>query len=478
MYLNPGITSPIRTKSVAAQPTVTSPAAGLPAIGLDNDRNNPLRIFALSLGLCLVFLRVSALHQVQTALMSVNLKLLYVVGIPATLGTILCGGLHRAFARSPAWYWLGYWVWMAAACPTSVWRSNSVAKVVLPYLRTNLPVMIVIAGLIVGWKECRSMMRCMALGAFATLLVARLFQNDDFTGRFSLEFGTVSNSNDFACHLLFCLPFLYWVVLSSKSFAMRLLCLGGIGYGVLTVVKTGSRGGLVGLALVVIACFCWSPMGHRLALLALIPIGCALSVALVPHETLVRILSFSADQQQTSAEAMESTDQRKYLLRKSIEYTLEFPIFGVGPDNFAMYEGGHNQVIGSHGAWHATHNTFTEVSSECGIPALLLYLAGLISSFRIFYSTFKKARSRPDCKDIKDMMFCTMLCMIGFVAATSFLNFAYQFYQVLLGGWAVAVAAATKEEFANRERAVPVSEVFPNPAPRRNPWVRTTPGIA
>ena len=473
--MNPGITSPIRTKTVADQPRVAAPPPDLAAIALENDRNNPLRKLAFSLGLGLVFLRVSALHQVQTVLMSANLKLLYVFGIPATLGALLCGGLQRAFARSPTWYWLAYWVWLVAACPTSVWRSNSVIKVVLPYLRTNLPAMIVVAGLIVGWKECTSMMRCMAYGAFATLLVARLFQNDKYTGRFSLEFGTVSNSNDFACHLLFCLPFLYWVVLSSKSFALRLLCLAGLAYGVLTVIKTGSRGGLVGLVLVIAACFIWSPVMHRLAIVALIPIGCVAAAALVPHETLVRILSFSAGEQQTSAEALESSAQRKYLLKKSIEYTLEFPIFGLGPGNFAMYEGGHNEIIGSHGAWHATHNTFTEVSSECGIPALLLYLAGLASSFRIFYSTFRKARSRPNCKDIKDVMLCTMLCMIGFVTATTFLNFAYQFYQVILGGWAVAVAAATKEEFAARERAAAALPAAAVPVPS---WVRTTPGLA
>lgn len=475
--MNPGITSPTRTNAVAARPSVASPTAPATPLVLENDRNNPLRIFAFSLGLGLVFLRVSALHQVQTVLMSTNLKLLYVVGIPATLGAVLCGGLQRAFSRSTCWYWLGYWVWMAAACPTSVWRSNSVVKVVLPYMRTNLPVMLVIAGLVVGWKDCKSMMRWMAYGAFATLLVARLFQREDFTGRFALEFGTVSNSNDFACHLLFCLPFLYWVVLSSKSFALRVLCLGGIGYGILTIVKTGSRGGLIGLIIVILACFLWSPVMHRLALLALVPIGCAVSVALVPHDTLVRILSFSSSEQQTSAEALESSEQRKYLLRKSIEYTFRFPIFGVGPGDFAAYEGGHNQTVGAHGTWQATHNTFTEVSSECGIPALLFYVAGLVSSFRIFYSTYRKARSRPDCKDIRDAMFCTMLCMVGFIAATTFLNFAYQFYQVLLGGWAVAVATGTKEEFAKREAAAQPLAVPPMPPPRRNPWVRATPGV-
>jgi len=465
---------------MAAKPRVVGTTAGFSPVILDNNRFNPLRSFSLFLGLALVFLRVSAFHQVQTVLMHANLKLLYVVGIPALTGTVLCGGLPRAFKKSPTWYWIGFGVWMSVACLASTWRSDSVLRITLPYLRTNIIFMVIVAGLIVGWKECVSLMRCLAFSAFATLLVARLFQNatDAYGDRFTLDFGTVSNSNDFACHLAFCLPFLYWAVLSSKSIVIKLISLAGIAYAVLVIFRTGSRGGLIAIIAMCIAFMLWSSTAQRLALLIIAPIVCIGVISIVPHQTLMRIVSFSAGEAQASAEALESSAQRRYLLQKSIEYTFKFPLFGVGPGEFASYEGGHNEVIGAHGTWHATHNSFTEVSSECGIPGLLFYVAGLVASFRVFYSTYKRARPRADCVDIKNAMFCLMICMVGYCVATFFLNFAYFFYPVLLGGFAVVVASAMNEEFARRD-AVAASrpvELWQVPG-LQNSWVRTATGV-
>ncbi len=475
-FLVPGATNPARTPFPAnAAPAAVSGPVLIP-VTVDHEQNNPLRMFSLSLMLALVFLRVSAFHQVQTVLMGVNLRLLYVVGIPAILGTFLCGGLQRSFRKSPAYYWTGYFIWMALACPTSTWTGESVTKTVIPYLRTNLIMLFLVAGLIIGWNECRSLLRCFAWSAVGSLLVARLFQRS--ADRFALEFGTVSNANDFAAHLLFCLPFLYWVVLTSKSMALRLICLGGIAYGVLIILQTGSRGGLLGLLAVVLALMCWGSTMQRLALLIIIPIGCIGVVAALPHQTLNRILSFSWEDKDASAEALQSSDQRRYLLQKSVEYAFQHPIFGIGPGEFPNYEGKHNQVIGTHGTFHETHNSFTEAASECGIPAFLLMVAGLAASFRIFYSIFRKARRRNDSRDIQDAMMCTMLCMVGFVVAITFLNFAYFFYQPLLGGWAIAAYFGTKEEFEKRDLAAQVLAIQPSPVAQRNPWIRPTPGLA
>jgi O-antigen ligase len=59
-----------------------------------------------------------------------------------------------------------------------------------------------------------------------------------------------------------------------------------------------------------------------------------------------------------------SAEAREDLLIQSIKVTAEHPLFGVGPGNFPSY----TQL------WRVTHNTYTEFSSECGIPALLLFL--------------------------------------------------------------------------------------------------------
>jgi O-antigen ligase len=420
---------------------------------VESERNNPLRIFSLWLTFAVVFLRISSFHQAQTYLLKVNLRLLYVVGIPAILGTILCGGLQRAFRGKPAVFWTAYAVWMFVTIPTAVWPSDSLVHNAIPYLRTDLIMAYTVGGLVIGWKEFQSLMRCMAWGAFGTLLVARLFQNPNFQSRFGLEIGTVSNPNDFACHLLLVLPFLYWVVLTSKWFVAKLVCLGGIAYGIYLVVDTASRGALVAVVVVGICLLWWGSALQRVALFVFAPIAFLLVISTVSNHALNRIVSFSAESKDASAEALDSSASRRYLLEKSIEYAIKFPIFGLGPGGFPVYEGTHNLLIGTHGSWHGTHNTFTQVASECGIPGLIFYVGGLVSTFTIFFAAFRKASRRPDCADIRKAMLCVMLGMIGFVVSSSFLNFAYFFYQPLLGGIAIAAAAATKEEFAKRDAA-------------------------
>ena len=440
---------------------------------LEAERNNPLRMFSLWLTLVVVFLRISGLHQAQAYLLHVNLKLLYVAGIPAVLGTILCGGLQRSFRGKPAFFWTAFALWMFVTVPFAHWPGGALLMTALPYFRTNLIMLFMVAGLVIEWKECQSLMRAMAWGAFGTLFLARIFQNPVFQERFGLEFGTVSNPNDFACHLLLVLPFLYWVVLTAKSFVLRLVSLAGIGYGIYLVVGTASRGALIGLCVVALFFLLWGSMVQRVTLVVLAPLAVLVLLSTVSHSALNRIVSFSASDENASQEALESSASRKYLLEKSIEYALKFPIFGVGPGMFPFYEGSHNKIIGTHGSWHGTHNTFTQVASETGVPGLIFFVGGLASSFTIFYSIFRKASRRPNCLDIKKAAMCVLLGLVGFIVSSTFLNFAYFFYQPLIGGMAVAFLIATNEEFARRDRALqgitPAEIVTPPFIPRRVP---------
>src|SRR5437899_939318 len=80
-----------------------------------------------------------------------------------------------------------------------------------------------------------------------------------------------------------------------------------------------------------------------------------------------------------AASARESEEDRLTVLTRSLEYTLEYPIFGLGVGNFVVTNG---TDLGQPGAWEGTHNTFTEISSEAGVPALFLFLALLVTALR------------------------------------------------------------------------------------------------
>src|SRR5262249_17768976 len=69
-------------------------------------------------------------------------------------------------------------------------------------------------------------------------------------------------------------------------------------------------------------------------------------------------------------EAAGSAEERKLLLIQSLNITTQYPVFGVGPGNFSVVSGN----------WRVTHNSYTQVSSEGGLPAIILYLMVLWSA--------------------------------------------------------------------------------------------------
>jgi len=403
------------------------------------------------MALVLVFIYFSNIHQLLAYVLHVNLFLLYLFGIPTLLGVVLAGGIQRTLRGRPAIYWTIFVVLLLAGIPFSSWRSGAV-DTLIPYLRTVFPMLFVIAGLALTWRECRSMMWAIAAGGAVIMTAAKLFQDTSsgYGDRLAIEFGTIANSNDYAVHLLFVLPFVIWVALGSKSKALQLVAWGVVCFGVLLVLRTASRGAFLGLVSGVLYWLFRGTMRQKLGLLIVGPIAVVALAASVPRSSLIRIVSFSAADDSASEEALESSEMRRYLLEKSIAYTLQNPVFGLGMGQFNLYEGLHNQVVGTHGMWHQTHNTFTQVSSECGIPALALYIAGIVSTFLMVNRVYRQACGRPDCEDIRIATFCIMLAMTTYCTGMIFVNFAYFFYLPVMSSLAIAVSHAAQNEFACR----------------------------
>ena len=401
-----------------------------------------------------VLVRFAYLHEILVVLAGAKLYLLYVFGLPALVSVLLSGGIRRVLQSRPAVYWMLFTVWIAVAIPFSVWKGGSM-NLLIGYLKVGPPVLFLIAGSLTNWRQSNVMMWMLVLAAGMGLLTARLFQVD-IGGRFSLEFGSIQNANDFAAHLLLLLPFLLWVALSSRSPILRMLSLAGMGFGFYIILRTASRGAVVALA-VDFAFFLWrATQPQRIVALLLIPVVIAILVLVVPHNALVRIQSFSSETSSGSSnvakEAAGSASTREYVVGKGIEYTLHHPIFGVGPGEFTDFEGSHNQTVGTHGYYLAAHNSFLQVSSECGIPGLLLFTAAIVATFRMLNATNREAR-RKGFLDISNATFCVMLALIGFTIAAAFLSLAYSFYFPALAGLAGGMSVAAKQEFVSRPAA-------------------------
>jgi O-antigen ligase len=285
--------------------------------------------------------------------------------------------------------------------------------------------------------------------ALVNLLFSRMFSNTT-TGRFGLEVGTVKNPNDFAGHLLLVLPFLLWIALSSKVSVLRFAAIAGLGYGTYLVLASGSRGAFVALIAAVLFYLVRGTARQRIALVAGASIALVVLPAVLPQRALNRlrsVVSASGPLEDT----VTSSASRQYLMDLGIKVAFQHPIFGIGQGQFANYEGKTGRVVrGIRGEYQEAHNSYIAAASECGIPAFLFFVAGILSTFRLLNSVFRQARPRPECLDIRTVAFCLMLAMVGFCVSIAFLNFTYFFYLPAMAGISVAVYHAAQEEFRLR----------------------------
>ena len=392
------------------------------------------------------------LQALQTRSMGFNGRLLFIFGVPAVLVLILEGEPLRVLC-GPAYYWVAFTLWFCLGSLFSSWKGGSIA-VLWDFVRTALLMLFVVAGSIVTWRQCQWVIRTIALACVLNLASVWLLERSTaWGGRLGLEFGLVGNPNDFAGHLLLCLPCVLWVVLDSKSVILRLAAFGVMIAGIYAVLRTASRGAEIALAVEVLLFFFRGTARQRFALVCLAPIAIVGLMAILPNPVVSRLFSFTSGASEVSQEALGSSRARSYVLRKSIEYTGRFPIFGLGAGQFAAYEGQHNIVLGSHGYWHGAHNSFMSAAVEGGIPAGIFFLAAWVSAFRLLNSTHKQARKRENCKDIELMSLCMMIAVLGFMVAIAFLNFTFMFYGPTVGGISVAIWRAAKGEFEKRSLA-------------------------
>ena len=455
-----------------ATPVVTRTA---PAIDLqwDADVNNPFRRFAFYFALVTMFIRFSVIHEVLAVILNLNLYLLYLVVPPALMGVAITGGIRRVVRERTGKYWLLFLGWLFLSTLFSAWRGGSAGALSL-YIKGEYLMLFVAGGLAMTWREYRQIMYAMFLACLADLFVGRVFmrQTDD---RFNLNMGgsTIANSNDFAVHLILLCGFLLGFALLPKVPAiLRLLCWPMLGYATFLILGTGSRGALIAVGVFVLFIFLIGSRKQRITLLVAAPLILAGVISVTPRTTLMRLATVITQSEDTSVveDAEGSSAARRELLKKSLLFTVQHPVFGVGLGRFSDFEGGESQREGKHGMWHETHNSFTQISSENGIPGLVLFLAALISAFRMALTIYRKSGGSAENKDIRIAAFSLMLSMTGFLTAAFFTNFGYRFYEPALCGLCIVLYHAAEHEMSARQARsqAPAAPRWAPPQPTAN----------
>lgn len=392
----------------------------------------------------LLFVKAANIPELSYAVTGANLKILYFIVPFAYFGVFVSQGLDSALRSKGVIFFLLFYMWMVLATPTSFWFGGSVGRIKDFGLHVA-PLVLVIAATIMSWKQVRMAFTVLAFAGIAVLISTRIF-GEVASGRISLaSSGTIGNSNDLAAHLLLMLSFLLYIVLDNKrNFLLRGMAILSIAYGLYVILGTGSRGALVALGLGGIFYLVKAPMKVRIGFVIAASLAMVAMPLILPEATKARLGSLFGEEHR---EAEESGESRGYLFRKSVEYSLTHPIFGVGPDQFPNYEGYQSRAAGLHGNWHATHCSWTQVSSECGIPALIFLVIAVGTSLMSLYRCYSSARNLG-VTDVARACFSLLVGSIALLVAITFLAQAYHFYFAFVIGLAIATARAGERQLA------------------------------
>jgi O-antigen ligase len=439
------VATALRGRGVNSAAKVASP--------LERAEGDSLRKLAFRAGLGLLFVMVAVLPELLASILHINTYLLYIVAPPAIFGAVFTGGLGRTLQHRAGWMWVGFFCCMMISVPFSSWMGDSFGNL-KGYAEFSLPLLFTIGGLTLNFREVRSTFYAIGAGGLIVISAARLFAAEDH-GRIDMTSasGTIGNSNDLASHLILVLPFLLFIGMDRRRAAViRYSMIVPAAYAFWIIFGTASRGAVIALVASFLFVLVRGSAKQRVAALA---VGAILAVSipfLIRGNAADRLASMVGGKH---VEAEESEEARSYLLKQSLLYTVQHPIFGIGLRQFANYEGKVSLAAGKIGNWHQTHNSFTQVSSECGIPALIFFVLGIGSAFLSVNRTYRKAR-REGYPEIANACFCYLLSMVGYVVSIAFLSNAYRFYLPAMIGLAIALSTTAEREMSGGRLNQPV----------------------
>lgn len=397
--------------------------------------SNPTRQFALKCTLIFLFFRFSFLHEFVSAKLNFDTHILVVFGAISYFAAFLAGAFFDGFRERATWMWFGFGACMTLATVMSTWRGGSIA-VLSPYLRTTLPFVLLIPAVAFTSDDIRKVVNTIGIAGSATVLLG-LFSSDFKSGRMTLGSAgsSIQDSNDYAAHMILLLPAIAYVFFGPKrGLLFKALGVPFLALGLYQIFSTGSRGGLVGLIVTVLYILRRGTPKIRMAILVAVPALAILVLAFVPHQSSERLRSlFNSDD--ASNEAIESREARQALFWASVHITLHHPLLGIGPGEFMDYQSGLAGQSGQKGMWHQTHNGYTQVSSECGIPALIFCLLAI----GMTYKTLRRASKSgvPTVSTLADLL---SVMMVGYSVCIIFLSQGYNFNLPVITGIATSLS--------------------------------------
>jgi O-antigen ligase len=207
--------------------------------------------------------------------------------------------------------------------------------------------------------------------------------------------GMFGNPNDLAMNMVTFIPAAAVIAISRQQPMLRRLVAAGIAALMLaTIVFTKSRGGALGLGMMLLSLILLGGKVRRgfgtIAVVAIV-----VATAFMPSSFWTRMESIF-DEDQDRQQFTGSREARRIVMQEGIDTFLERPFTGVGAGQFQNYNPADRKE-----RWRETHNALIQVASETGILGLLAFSFLIVRAAMAAAATRRmlmraKRRGEPD----------------------------------------------------------------------------------
>jgi O-antigen ligase len=422
---------------------------------------NPLLRGSFPLLLLFLFSIYSAFMEVLPFIGKLRPQLvLATLGLLAVFGT---GQFMKVISSRIGLCVTVFTVWFVACVPFGAWPGGSVHIFLEQWYKAAL-IFILTAGLLTTLPQANRLFHAIAYACGILGILTLLKNNRTGDGRLILDFTRYANANDLAFTLLIGLTFIGFLYLRGTRI-QKVIAVLLVPPVLLTISRTGSRAAAMGAVLLFLMIVFQAKPSTRVRVLVASPLIFLALIAVMPKNTLLRYTTFfgTYDPYNISAEeklrmgTIGSTEARKQLLIDSLVITATHPFLGVGPGNFQVAQNEMAVARGERSLWHLTHNTYTQLSSEMGLPGLAIYLAMLYYIFKTLHSIVRNKTPGPTWDNLRALALSLRTAFFLFVPVGFFDALGYNADVPILAGLTVALGfMAQKQRAIDRANAAPI----------------------
>lgn len=373
-----------------------------------------------------------------------NLGLVKFVGAALVVAAVMqMNPAHlRAVAKTVTAKWVGVMVLLTVlSVPFGIYRSASL-QFVAHELWKIVFLLAIVGAAVVNRQTMKAVIIAFVGGA--TLAAARIVAIGG-ADHGDVRSGLTYDANEAGLMFLVAIPFALY--LASQRGKWRIVSLAAGLTLVAGLVRTGSRGGIVGLCILALWVIYRATPKRKLAAIIAVGVGAVILPALLDDTTRARfesILHLSQDYNVTAREG------RIQIWKRGIGFMLTRPLLGVGVANYSVADGtlSGKKNVGSGIKFMAAHNSFIQVGAELGVMGLAAFVGMLWTAAAgcrlVKRRAFRLAgRSSLAATDDAQIAIAAEGALLAFAVTGFLLSMAYQMITYLLVALAVGVRVAS-----------------------------------